>query len=127
MGRSVDLYFYNYKRLKNKIMETYNLSPTDEKLLEDILLGFGTVINDRYIILCNEFWEDGNPYFNVATAIERAFKLGEDADVFGECFIVYGLHRDDDYKQDGINYAELYDVLDSLGIEYDDDDDDDDE
>jgi hypothetical protein len=124
MSVDIDLNIYNYERLKKRIISTYNLKPEDERLLESILSKFGVVVGDRYIILDNELYEDGNPYYNVSFAIEKAFKLGDDADVFGRCFCPYDLIGDNDYKQCGINYAEVYDVLYELGIEYDDDYDD---
>ena len=119
MSVDIELYIYNYKKLKNNIIKTFNLK--DEKLLEDILLSFGTVVDNRYVILCNEFYGDGNPYYNVSHAIELAFNIDEN-EVF-DCFCLdpdNEYYEDDDYKQEGISYAEEYEVLSSLGIEYDD-------
>lgn len=87
MGRSVNLYSYDYEKLKNELIKYCGAKTEEEtKKLEEILTDFGNIIGDRYIILNNEFWEDYSCYYNVASVIDNAF--GRD-DSFGEVFCVF--------------------------------------
>jgi len=116
MGRSIDLYSYDYEKLLNKTLE---VCKTEEKeLVEKILLSCGNKIGDRYVILNQEFWEDCNCYYNVARALERIFKID---DVFGEVFCTYTAIETD--KHELIDAIEINQIEDKLGIEIPDYDD----
>lgn len=110
MGRSIDLYSYDYEKLINKILKVCNTE--DEELVEKILLSCGNKIGDRYIILNQELWEDCSCYYNVSIALERIFKI---YDVFGKVFCP--LKNEETDKQELINAIELYEIEDILGYE----------
>lgn len=115
MGISIDVEIFNHKKLRDKIIQTYNLNAADEELLDKILMAFGVVAGDRYIVLNNEYAGDYNPYYQLSDAIEKAFKLNEDADVFCKCFCIFD--DDDDYHAYGVNCTSADYVLDELGVE----------
>lgn len=81
MGRSIDLYSYDYEKLVNKILTVCNTN--DRALIEKIILSCGNKIADRYIILHQEMWENDDCYFNVSTALEKVFNV---EDVFEDIF-----------------------------------------
>ena len=73
-------------------------------------------MNQQYIILNNEYYEDGNPYFNICYVICSAFGKSEsNEDLFGQVFLNFrgnGLER-----ENLINYVDKYDVADELNID----------
>lgn len=81
MGRSIDLYSYDYEPLVEGIKEYVSANDTED--IRKILLVGGSVIGEKYIILNNELWDDYSPYYNVAGALDNFFKV---EDVFGEIF-----------------------------------------
>ncbi|MDT2640661.1 hypothetical protein P7D31_11085 [Enterococcus dongliensis] len=81
MGRSIDLYSYDYEPLVEGIKEYVSADNTE--VIRKILSVGGSVIGDKYIILNNELWDECSPYYNVAGALEDYFKA---EDVFGEIF-----------------------------------------
>lgn len=110
MGRSIDLYSYDYEKLTNKVLEVCNTK--NRELVEKILLSCGNKIADRYIILNQEFWESCSCYYNVSTALERLFKVN---DVFGKVFCTFKDEETD--KQELIQAMEMYEIEDIIGIE----------
>lgn len=113
MGRSIDLYSYDYDELKARILD---FCKTDnEELVEKILLTSGNRISDRYIILSQELWEDCNCYFNVANVLEKVFKV---EDVFGNVFCNYKENYAD--KQDLVSAIEDYEIFEAVGLNCDD-------
>ena len=110
MGRSIDLYSYNYNKLTNKILKVCETS--DKELVEKILLSCGTKIADRYIILNQEFWEGSSCYYNVATVLERMFDVG---DVFGEVFCSFDNSETD--QKEIVSAMEIYEIEEEIGIE----------
>ena len=56
MGYDIEVYKYNLKELKKSFMELPEIN--DEDLLTKIMLEFGEVIGDSYIILDNEYYEE---------------------------------------------------------------------
>ena len=94
MSVDIDLYAYDYKQLVSKIVEHLKLGGTkkDLDLIQNILERFGYITkdNEEYIILNNEWYEDGNPYFNICTVICSAFGKSEDKiDLFGNVFCTF--------------------------------------
>lgn len=84
MGMSVDLYSYDFNQLVSGIA---NFVKTDDKeKIEKILLVGGNKIDNRYVILSNDFFEDFDPYMNIPSAIDRYFDV---EDTFGECFCTF--------------------------------------
>lgn len=78
MSVDVDLYKYDYLKLFAKLKE---IGATDEAKLENILLTFGFRFGDVYIILCDgHAQEDYNSYYNLGTAIDKAFGLDNSFD-----------------------------------------------
>lgn len=120
MSIDIDLYAYDYNQLVSKIVEHLKLDGTEEELqkIEKILERFGYITRDKqeYIILNNEYYEDGNPYFNICDVICSAFGKSEsNEDLFGQVFL--------NFRENGakykylINYVDKYDVADELNIE----------
>lgn len=110
MGRSIDLYSYDYEKITNKVLEVCKTE--DKELVEKILLSCGNKIGDRYIILNQEFWEDCSCYYNVARTLERIFKVD---DVFGKVFCTF---KDDETdRQELIQAMEMYQIEEVIGIE----------
>lgn len=97
------LYSYNKKYLKQDIFTKCKIehSEKNEKILDFILDNFGSTINDKYIILNNEFWEEGNCYYNIFNVINKVFNVGNSFD----CFLY------NKSKEMLISYTEEYDVL----------------
>lgn len=110
MGRSIDLYSYDYEKLTNKIMTICNTK--DRELVEKVLLTCGNKIGDKYIILNQEYWEGYSCYYNVATALERIFKVDG---VFGKVFCTFKDNETD--KQDLIQAIAIYEIEEILGFE----------
>jgi len=110
MGRSIDLYSYDYNKLVNKILAVCKTN--DIELVEKVLSVCGNKINDRYVILNQDFWEGCSCYYNVARALEHLFHVD---DVFGEVFCSFNNEKTD--KQDLINAIEVYGIYEQLGID----------
>jgi len=81
MGRSIDIHSYDYEPLVKGIKEY--VSATDTEDIKTILLVGGNVVGEKYIILNNELWDEYSPYYNIADALDKFFKV---EDVFGEIF-----------------------------------------
>ena len=118
MSIDIDLYAYDYKELVSKIVEHLKLDgskktvETIQKILERF--GYITIDNTEYIILNNEWYEDGNPYFNICDVICSAFGKSEDkVDLFGNVFCSF---RDVVKRKTLHNYVNKYDVAEDLGI-----------
>lgn len=107
MSMSVDLYKLNYKGFVDKLME--NPKVNDRELLEKIILEFGNKVGEDLIILENEFWEDGICTWNMLNMITKVFKLQDDGDYVDNIF--YNL------KQELINYKEIDEAYENLGLE----------
>jgi hypothetical protein len=110
MGRSIDLYSYDYEKLVNKILKICNTE--DRELVKNVLLSCGNKIADRYIILNQELWENCSCYYNVSRVLSRIFKID---DVFGKVFCV--CYNTDVDEKTLINTKEIYEIEDELGIE----------
>lgn len=107
MGRSIDLYSYDYDKLVNKILEVCKTD--DQKLVEKILGACGNKICDRYVILNQEMWDDSSCYYNVARVLEKIFKA---EDVFGEVFCTFKLDDlDKEYLINSIYVDEVYEII----------------
>ena len=114
MGRSIDLYSYDYNKLKTKIADyckTDNL-----ELIEKVLSSCGNKMGDRYIILNQEFWEDASCYYNVANILDKIFKVD---DTFGNVFCTFDDSETD--RQELISAIEIYEVKEELNLDIDED------
>jgi len=110
MGRSIDLYSYDYEKLVNKTLRICNTE--DRELVEKILLSCGNKIADRYIILNQEYREDSSCYYNVARVLSRIFKVD---DVFSKVFCVcFNIEVD---EKTLISTKEIYGIENEIGIE----------
>ena len=119
MSIDIDLYAYDYKQLVSKIVEHLKLDGTEKdlELIQNILERFGyiTLDNKEYIILNNEWYEEGNPYFNICTVICSAFGKSEDkVDLFGNVFCTF---KDVVKRKTLHNYVDKYETADDLGID----------
>lgn len=73
MGRSVELYSCDYKMLLDNVKK---IAKEEASLAESLLLKFGSVVGDRYILLHNDFWEDSDPS-NIYTLLDKLFLTGD--------------------------------------------------
>lgn len=122
MGRCVDMVKVDIEPFKDCIIKKLKVEDTKENrdLIQKVLDKFGYTHDGTYIILNNEFDEEGNPYDNVSTVLASAFGQSEyEIDLFN-CF--YDKKVKHDYL---INYADKYEIADELGIELIEDEDDD--
>ena len=103
MGYDIEIYKYKYKELKKSFMELSGVN--DEDLLTKIMLEFGEVIGDYYIILDNDYYEDGNCFYNLPNMIDKVFNTEDSFDVL--------LKR----RESLLSYKELYEAYDNLGLE----------
>ena len=103
MGYDIDVYKYNLKKLKKSFMELPEIN--DEDLLTKIMLEFGEVIVDYYIILDNDYYEDGNCFYNLPNMIDKVFKTEYSFDVLLK------------QRESLLSYKELYDAYENLGLE----------
>lgn len=106
MSMSVDLYKLNYKEFVDELMKNPNIN--NRELLEKIILEFGNKVGEDLIILENEFWEDGICTWNMQNMITKVFNLQDDCEYVDNIF--YNL------EQDLINYKEIYDAYENLGL-----------
>lgn len=114
MGQSINLYSYDYEKLKNKIMEFCKTDNTD--LVDKILLAAGSKIADRYILLNQELWDGYSCYYNIANVIDEVFNID---DSFGEIFC--GINSKDCDRQELISSMDKYEIMDELNLKYSDD------
>ena len=111
MGRSINLYSYNYEQLTNELLKVCETNNTE--LVEKILLACGNKIGDRYILLNQEFWEEFNSYYTVASIFSEVFGID---DVFGKVFCTF----DDKCKREElISAMAIYEVEEMLDINND--------
>ena len=106
MSMSVDLYKLNYKKFVDELIKNPKIN--NRELLEKIILEFGNKVGEDLIILENEFWEDGICTWNMFAMIQEIFELEDDeyiSDVFYEL------------RKNLINYKEIDDAYENLGLE----------
>lgn len=106
MSMSVDLYKLNYKEFVDELMKNPKIN--NKELLEKIILEFGNKVGEDLIILKNEFWEDGICTWNMQNMITEVFNLQDDCEYVDNVF--YNL------EQDLINYKEIDDAYENLGL-----------
>lgn len=102
MGQSIDLHIYELDKLKAAL----NKRGAQGELLDKILAKCGSVFGNNYVLLNNEVWDGGSPYYNLSSLIDSAFGIEDSFDDL--------LHGK--YQTEGINYVELEEVADELGI-----------
>ena len=103
MGYDIEVYKYNLKKLKKSFMELPEVN--DEDLLTKIMLEFGEVIGDYYIILDNEYYEDGDCFYNLPNMIDKVFNTGGSFDVLLK------------QRESVLSYKGLIDAYENLGLE----------
>ncbi len=106
MSMSVDLEKLNYKEFVDKLMKNPKINNKD--LLEKIILEFGNKAGEELVILHNEFWEEGICDWNMFKMIQEIFELEDDeyvSDVYYEL------------RKGLINYKEIDDAYENLGLE----------
>ena len=108
MSISVDVYIYNKDLLLSSLKDW---GADDKELTIKILDKCGYFTGDSYVILNNELYEDGNPFYKIADLFDSAFKGKNSFDIFLA------------QRSDGINYVEIGDIAEELGIELIDEDD----
>lgn len=110
MGICVDLYKYDKQKLINEILRVGKIEEKEENLIliNFILDCFGDTIGEKYILLNNEFWQNGNCYYNISTVFEKVFNIPDENDFFGNVFCY------PEYQEEMICYKEEYDVLEEI-------------
>ncbi len=78
MGVSIDLIKFDFDKLVTEIMTTKNI--TNRETLEKILISFGEKIDNVYIILNNEYYEDYNSYYELTHFIDEYFNVEDSSD-----------------------------------------------
>ncbi|MED3832970.1 hypothetical protein [Peribacillus frigoritolerans] len=109
MGTYVELKKGDYETIKSELVKRYSIEDAD--FLEKILLQFGEKIGDQYVLLNNEYWEDNNSYYGVATFIDRYYGVEDSFDIF--------LRQ---MKEANANWN-VYEAADELGVELPDEED----
>lgn len=79
MGRSVELFRYNYDKLVDCFLEKKEID--NKEILEQILLSFGEKVGDFYILLNNEFYGEYNSYYNLTRLIDNVFNCENSFDI----------------------------------------------
>lgn len=126
MSIDIDAYAYNLKEIKDKIFEVLKVEQTENNsnLVDTIFEKFGYITQDRqeFIIICNEFYDEGNPYYNICKVLCGAFGKSENkVDLFGEAFCRF---KGGPERKKIPTYANAYDIADEMNLEYCEDDDD---
>lgn len=103
MGMDIDVYKYKFKELKKSFMELPGVN--DEDLLTKIMLEFGEVIGDYYIILDNDYYEEGNCFYNLPNMIDKVFNTEDSFDVLLK------------QRKSLLSYKGLIDAYENLGLE----------
>ena len=108
MSISVDLYSYDFGRLLDHLMTFKEID--DREKLKEILLDFGEVLEDKYILLNNELYEDGNCYYNLPEIIDAFFEMRDSFDAF--------LYNEKKTGKKRMNsYVETDDIADKYNLE----------
>ena len=108
MGINIDLKRYDYKKTKKALLEL--TKEKDETMIDKILAEFGTKIDNDYIVLANEYYEDGHCLWNCMSFIEQYYKLKDDTAY--DCFI---------YSENGkmVDYKTIDEACENLRIDTD--------
>jgi hypothetical protein len=103
MGRYVELKKGNYEKIKSELVSRFNIE--DIAFLEKVLLAFGEKIDDQYLLLNNEYWEEFNSYYGLSNFIDSYFGIEDSFDVFLE------------EMTDATANCGVHEVADELGVE----------
>lgn len=112
MGVSIDLHVLDHAKLMENLAKA---GAGDEGRVNEILDRFGHRIGEKYVILNNEYHDDGNPYYGLMAVMDAAFGLkwvldggkGDTHDVIA---------RTPGWLK-GISYADTHDIAERLGID----------
>lgn len=108
MGISIMPYFYEEQPLIEALKKD---GAEDEVLLRKIMEKFGTFLGNKYILLHNEYYQDYNPYFELADVLNSAFDYkGNDGCKFWHTYFKVT-------HTSGISAASAEEVAEELGIE----------
>lgn len=109
MGVNIDIHIYDKKELVEGLK---NWGANNEQLLNKILDACGKFTTIEYIVLHNEYYSDGNPYFNLSSLLDSAFNKKDSFDVL--CCKVK--------SKRGVNFVDEYEVAEELGFEINEED-----
>lgn len=101
MSISIDVIKYNFDELVNSLMKDEKIN--DKEMLEKILLEFGEKVENKYYILNNEYYEDGNCYYNVSTFIDKYFKTEDSYDRFPSGNYRFPTYREIEDVEENLN------------------------
>jgi hypothetical protein len=123
MGISIDLWQFDHKAFKAKLMEE---GADNEELLDQILAECGFVAGDRYLVVNNEYYDGYSPYYALIDLLDSAFpKLTKIPE--GKSWTVASHDIILDMRKDsGRAAVERQDIAERLGIKLKSEDDDDD-
>lgn len=105
MSQSVDVNIYDKEKLLQALRDW---GANNDDLTNKILAEFGTFAGDKYILLNNEFYGEFNPYYNLATVMDRAYQHPDSFDVL--------LDFNNEYSTEGTSSVEVWDVCERLDI-----------
>lgn len=83
MGVCIDLERYDYEKTKRNLLKV--TKEKDEEMIDKILEEFGTKINNDYIVLNNEYYEEDNCAYNVLNFLESYYGFKDDE--IWDCFV----------------------------------------
>lgn len=109
MSRNVRAIGYRRAELVERIVQ-WSERPEKIELINAILDSCGETIDNVYIILHNEHYEDENAYYQLMTLLECAFEKSS-----LECF--FGAKSANNVE--ALGYVEGEEVADQLGFEWD--------
>lgn len=121
MGVYIDLYKIDYTKYRTELMKRFPRI-NDENLLKKIMCEFGTFITDNdFIILHDEYYEDGICTWNMDHAIEEVFHLKDDPDYDSWNEKIKDIYNVQEAfflaRTELIGHKDLYEALSNLGYE----------
>ena len=111
MSIDIDLEKVNYEKFINNLIEKFK-KIDNRKLLEKVILEFGNHIGEDFIILHNEYYEDGICTWNMCKMIEEVFGLTEEDKTETDAYGVYL-----ELREFLVSYKEIDEAYEDLGIE----------
>jgi hypothetical protein len=117
MGINIDLHVVGWTDLRTALVEN---GAEDGELLDNILLECGIRSGPNYYILNNEYYENYNPYYNLASLLDSAFPELRDRERERPGFPYWHGSFDcilEMRESSGKNAVDMYDVAARLGFE----------
>lgn len=117
MSRSVDVQIYEWTTLLDRLGQwaVKHNKAMNRDLVASVLEKCGDRIGDKYVLLNNEYSEEYNPFYNVATLVEAAVGIHPSDAELDDVFEVFLDMRSEHSKQ-AIHYVDKDKVIEELGL-----------